>query len=53
MHRVGETPPVVVNLFDKYVHDSMAGFAQDGVDEFALNGRGYMRPRDVFNKGAE
>ena len=53
MHRVGEAPPAVAHLFDKYVHDSMAGFAQDGVDEFALNGRGYMRPRDVFDKGGE
>lgn len=42
-----------MNVLDKYVHDSTAGFAQDGVDEFALNGRGYMRPRDVFDKGGE
>jgi hypothetical protein len=53
MHRVGETPPAVAHLFDKYVHDSMAGFAQDDVDEYALNGRGYMRRRDVFDKGGE
>lgn len=53
MHRAGETPPSLVTLFDKYVHDSMAGFAQDGVDEFAINNRGHMRNRTVYDKGGE
>ncbi|MGM3277985.1 T6SS phospholipase effector Tle1-like catalytic domain-containing protein [Ralstonia sp. 24A2] len=53
MHRVGETPPALVTLFDKYVHDSMAGFAQDGVDEFTINHRGHMRNRTVYDKGGE
>jgi hypothetical protein len=53
MHRVGETPHAVIEFFDKYLHDSMAGFAQDGVDEYASNGRGYMRLRDVFDTGGE
>lgn len=53
MHRAGETPPSLVTLFDKYVHDSMAGFAQDGVDEFAINNRGHMRHRTVYDKGGE
>jgi hypothetical protein len=53
MHRVGETPAAVVDFFDKYLHDSIAGFAQDSVDEYALNGRGYMRLRGVYDNGGE
>lgn len=53
MHRVGETPHTIIDFFDKFLHDSMAGFAQDKVDEYAYNGRGYMRLRDVFDTGGE
>jgi hypothetical protein len=53
MHRVGEVPSAVIDFFDKYLHDSMAGFAQDSVDEYALNGRGYMRLRGIYDNGGE
>ncbi|MET3135128.1 hypothetical protein AAKU55_005431 [Oxalobacteraceae bacterium GrIS 1.11] len=51
MHRVGELSTAVVNYFDNYLHDSIAGFAQDGVREYQYNGRGHFRPRTVYDKG--
>jgi hypothetical protein len=40
----------VVEFFDKYVHDSMAGFSEDGVREYSVNGKGLMRYRKIFTK---
>lgn len=40
----------VIQFFDYYVHDSLAGFAQDGVHEYAFNGQGHLRHRKVFVK---
>lgn len=38
----------IVEFFDHYVHDSLAGFAQDGVREKKFNGKGHLRHRKVF-----
>lgn len=38
----------LVRFFDYYVHDSLAGFAQDGVRERRFNGQGHLRHRKVF-----
>lgn len=38
----------IVRFFDYYVHDSLAGFAQDGVREHRFNGQGHLRHRNVF-----
>lgn len=38
----------IIRFFDEYVHDSLAGFAQDGVHEYAFNGQGHLRHRKVF-----
>jgi hypothetical protein len=38
----------IVQFFDHYVHDSLAGFAQDGVREYTFNGQGHLRHRKVF-----
>lgn len=51
MHRVGTLPDAVTKFFDQYVHDSLAGFAQDGVHEYKFNGRGMFRQRTVYDKG--
>lgn len=40
----------IVQFFDYYVHDSIAGFAQDGVHEYAINGQGHLRHRKVFSE---
>ena len=43
----------VVSFFDEWVHDSMAGLAFDGVNEFLLNGIGLFKFRRVYcgNRG--
>lgn len=51
MHRVGELPVALTKFFDYYVHDSLAGFAQDGVHEYKFNGRGHFRNRTIYDKG--
>lgn len=52
---IDDTPQVdgVVSFFDNWVHDSMAGLAFDGVNEFLLNGIGMFKFRRVYwgNKG--
>jgi hypothetical protein len=53
MHRVGEIPEALVTFFDHYIHDSIAGFAQDGVREYKKNGRGHFRSRTVYDKGGK
>ena len=53
MHRVGELPKALVTFFDHYIHDSIAGFAQDGVREYKYNGRGHFRSRTVHDKGGK
>ncbi len=51
MHRVGELPSAIVKFFDNYIHDSIAGFAQDKVHEYKFNGRGHFRSRNIYDKG--
>lgn len=51
MHRVGQLSDAVINFFDHYIHDSIAGFAQDGVREYQFNGRGHFRSRTIYDKG--
>lgn len=51
MHRVGTLSPALKDYFDHYLHDSLAGFAQDGVHEYKFNGRGLFRSRTVYDKG--
>lgn len=53
MHRVGELSNALVTFFDHYIHDSIAGFAQDGVREYKFNGRGHFRSRTVYDKGGK
>lgn len=38
----------IVRFFDFYVHDSLAGFAQDGIRERSYNAKGHLRHRTVF-----
>ncbi|WP_416048481.1 T6SS phospholipase effector Tle1-like catalytic domain-containing protein [Cupriavidus basilensis] len=40
----------VERLFDRYVHDSMAGFIGMGVNEYKANRMGLMKFRKVFDK---
>lgn len=40
----------IVHFFDHYVHDSLAGFAQDAIREKRINGKGHLRNRKVFVK---
>ncbi len=46
--RTVELTPEIEHLFEHYVHDSMAGFAVDGVDEFNYNGLGIAKFRRIF-----
>lgn len=41
-------PLEMVEFFDNWVHDSMAGLHQDGADEFLLNGIGLAKFRRVY-----
>ncbi|WP_174525994.1 T6SS phospholipase effector Tle1-like catalytic domain-containing protein [Janthinobacterium agaricidamnosum] len=41
-------PPEVVEFFDHWVHDSIAGLAKDKVNEFLLNGIGIAKFRRVY-----
>lgn len=47
---LSETPPHadVARFFDEWVHDSAAGMAKDGLDEFMLNGIGMAKYRRVY-----
>lgn len=45
---VKRVTPAVEAFFDGYVHDSMAGFMQMGVNEYNLNGMGLSKFRTVF-----
>jgi hypothetical protein len=40
--------PAVEAFFDGYLHDSMAGFMHQSMDEFKLNGMGLAKFRTVF-----
>jgi hypothetical protein len=51
MHRVGQLDQAMLTFFDHYIHDSIAGFAQDGVREYKYNGRGHFRRRNVYDHG--
>jgi len=42
--------PPVERLFDDYVHDSMAGFIDMGMNEYLANGLGIMKLRKTFDK---
>ena len=46
-------PAAVMAFFDLYVHDSVASFADDGIDEYAWNGYGLFKFRRIFfgNRG--
>jgi hypothetical protein len=46
--RAVKLTPEIEHLFEHYVHDSMAGFAVDGVDEFKYNGLGIAKFRLIF-----
>jgi len=46
----GKLSSPVEQLFDDYVHDSMAGFIDMGMNEYAANGMGIMKFRKIFNK---
>ena len=47
---INRLSPPVERLFDLYVHDSMAGFIDMGVNEHAVNGMGLMKFRKIFDK---
>ena len=53
MHRVEILSDEIINFFDHYLHDSIAGFAQDGVLESQYNGRGHFRNRNIYDSGGE
>ena len=53
MHRIGGLTDMVIKFFDHYIHDSIAGFAQDGVREYKYNGRGHFRSRNIYDKGGK
>ena len=40
--------PGVENFFNRYLHDSMAGFIDMGMDEYKMNGIGFAKFRTVF-----
>lgn len=40
--------PEVEQFFDRYIHDSMAGFVDMGMNEYKLNGIGLVKFRTVF-----
>lgn len=40
--------PDIENFFDRYIHDSMAGFIGMGMDEYKFNGIGFVKFRTVF-----
>lgn len=40
--------PEMEAFFDRYIHDSMAGFIDMGMNEYALNGLGITKFRTVF-----
>lgn len=40
--------PEIEHFFDKYIHDSMAGFIDMGMNEYVLNGIGLTKFRTVF-----
>lgn len=40
--------PEIEKFFDRYVHDSMAGFIDMGMNEFKFNGIGFTKFRTVF-----
>lgn len=44
----GELNADIEQLFEHYVHDSMAGFMKEPVDEFSYNGLGIGKLRTVF-----
>jgi hypothetical protein len=51
MHRVGHLSDQQITFFDHYLHDSIAGFAQDKMHEYQYNLKGHFRNRTVFDKG--
>ncbi|MBP7566317.1 MAG: DUF2235 domain-containing protein [Burkholderiaceae bacterium] len=44
----GFVPDAVRQFFDLYVHDSLAGFAGDGIDEHTYNQRGWFKHRRQY-----
>ncbi|MBK1616420.1 hypothetical protein CKO44_23545 [Rubrivivax gelatinosus] len=44
--------PEIQTFFDRYIHDSQAGFIDMGMDEYQRNGIGFVKFRTVF-KGAD
>lgn len=42
------TTPAIETFFDRYIHDSMAGFIDMGMNEYAANGIGLAKFRTVF-----
>jgi hypothetical protein len=48
MMKVGNLASEIIYYFDNFLHDSVAGFAQDGVLEFKYNGRGHFRQRTIY-----
>jgi hypothetical protein len=45
---VEDVTPEVERFFERYVHDSEAGFIDMGMDEYARNGIGFVKFRTVF-----
>jgi hypothetical protein len=45
---VARVSPEIEHFFDGYIHDSMAGFIDMGMDEYMLNGIGIMKFRSVY-----
>jgi Uncharacterized alpha/beta hydrolase domain (DUF2235) len=45
---VNKVTPAVEAFLSRYVHDSMAGFMHQSMDEFKLNGLGLVKFRTVF-----
>ena len=45
---VARLTPEIERFFDRYLHDSMAGFIGMGLNEYALNGFGFAKFRTVF-----
>lgn len=50
MNAAKSLPQSVVHFLDNYIHDSVAGFANDAFNEYQLNQKGLMRYRTIFSR---
>ncbi|AKJ27555.1 T6SS phospholipase effector Tle1-like catalytic domain-containing protein [Caldimonas brevitalea] len=59
LHEVAErvdpasVTPAMEEFFDRYIHDSMAGFISQKMNEYALNGIGITKFREVYKGNDE